>query len=237
MYDLDREREDAYSHTGNSWNQSDIDSEYHRFDPKRYPPRQNPQDSMTVSRTSYSNNVTQFGDIVQRRLAQRPPVDPSRDNSSLTVKSDMGRRKQGSSRKRTRSRGKQKQPRTNQNSDMTGIMTQQEIEELQNRISPKKLGAKPSTRNFHDRKFTAPDIELQNVDREPLIYRNALETRDGYDHQTKAFFDEQELQEALHSAIQLKKNMTQDHEPRTKSPSFRTEQSNLMMSESTGGAP
>ena len=31
------ERSDAYSHTGNSWNQSDVDYAYHKSDPERYP--------------------------------------------------------------------------------------------------------------------------------------------------------------------------------------------------------
>ena len=39
MVDLAPEPSDAYSHTGNSWNQSDIDSDYHRYDPRSFPKR------------------------------------------------------------------------------------------------------------------------------------------------------------------------------------------------------
>ena len=39
VHDLGRPKPDAYSPTGNSWNQSDIDSEFHRYDPNRYPAR------------------------------------------------------------------------------------------------------------------------------------------------------------------------------------------------------
>ena len=35
------EKSDDYSHTGNSWNQTDIDYDYHKYDPERYP---NPYD-------------------------------------------------------------------------------------------------------------------------------------------------------------------------------------------------
>ena len=34
---LGSDRSDGYSHTGNSWNQSDVDDAYHRSDPARYP--------------------------------------------------------------------------------------------------------------------------------------------------------------------------------------------------------
>ena len=55
VYDLSRPRQETYSPTGNSWNQSDIDSEFHNYDPKRYPPRgppqKNPQDSESVAPT------------------------------------------------------------------------------------------------------------------------------------------------------------------------------------------
>lgn len=44
VYNLDKKlpSDKEYSPTGNSWNQSDIDSEYHRFDPKRYAARPEP---------------------------------------------------------------------------------------------------------------------------------------------------------------------------------------------------
>ena len=43
--------DEPYSSNGNSWSQGDVDSEYHRFDPKRYPPRkqQNPQESEGIN--------------------------------------------------------------------------------------------------------------------------------------------------------------------------------------------
>ena len=78
---------DGYSHTGNSWNQSDIDSDYHRYDPRMYPSRppkpKNPQESDSFRGSSKTgtaeaphnveiNTVTSFGEILQRaKLASR----------------------------------------------------------------------------------------------------------------------------------------------------------------------
>ena len=58
VYDLDRPKGDEYSPTPNDWNQSDIDSEFHRYDPKRYPPRPvhpDPRESDTF--TEYPHNA------------------------------------------------------------------------------------------------------------------------------------------------------------------------------------
>ena len=52
VYDLDRPKSGTFSPTPNDWNQSDIDSEFHRYDPKRYPPRPgqpDPKESETFS--------------------------------------------------------------------------------------------------------------------------------------------------------------------------------------------
>jgi hypothetical protein len=41
VIDLGKKNEE-YSPTGNSWNQSDLEEEYHKYDPKRYAsPRKN----------------------------------------------------------------------------------------------------------------------------------------------------------------------------------------------------
>ena len=61
VYDLTRRERSVYSPTGNSWNQSDIDSEYHRYDPERYPARvkqeqQNPQESESVANPAQASS-------------------------------------------------------------------------------------------------------------------------------------------------------------------------------------
>lgn len=82
VYDLEKKKGSEYSPTGNSWYQSDIDSEYHKFDPTRYPGRkelpENPQESDSVSvdrrdlqsRIINTNTVTSFSDLVNQRFSQ-----------------------------------------------------------------------------------------------------------------------------------------------------------------------
>lgn len=79
VYDLERPPANDYSPTGNSWNQSDLESEYHRYDPNRYEsPRKgivekNPQESESVSQAPTinvvdTNTVTDFSDLVNQRF-------------------------------------------------------------------------------------------------------------------------------------------------------------------------
>ena len=72
--------EKDYSPTGNSWNESDIESLYNKYDPGRYPGRtkkttvENPIESETQTLSNvpivHTNTITSFGDLVQARLIQ-----------------------------------------------------------------------------------------------------------------------------------------------------------------------
>ena len=65
-----------YSPTGNSWNESEIASAYHRYDPSRFPRKSseqadgdNPQESEKTSNRQTANlTVTSFGDVMHQRM-------------------------------------------------------------------------------------------------------------------------------------------------------------------------
>ena len=108
---------DNYSPTGNSWNQSDVDSEYHRFDPKRYEGRPidekanesesqmsrfNPNTYVPAIDTS---DVTSFADLVEHRrkqgVAKKKKVE-LQDHLSVSLLSSRQNSRVGSSSRRRR---------------------------------------------------------------------------------------------------------------------------------------
>ena len=61
-------RSDAYTHTGNSWNQSDIDYDYHKYDPDRYPnpfANRNPQEDGSERQPFQLNQMSDEEDQTQ----------------------------------------------------------------------------------------------------------------------------------------------------------------------------